>query len=57
MNQANSRNKFEVIEQALQEAVGGGTVPIDLCGGTCSVFSIDVCDIDLCRINIPTASR
>ena len=57
MNQANSRNKFEVIEQALQEAVGGGTVPIDLCGGTCSVFSIDVCDIDLCSINIPTASR
>jgi hypothetical protein len=53
MTKTNSR-KFEVIEQALQQAVGGGQVPIDLCGGTCSIFSIDVCDIDLCSIEIET---
>jgi len=49
----NAKNKFEVIEQALQEAVGGGK-PIDLCGGTCSVFSWDVCDVDLCSIGTST---
>ena len=57
MTKTNSRNKFEVIEQALQQAVGGGQVPIDLCGGTCSIFSIDVCDIDLCSIDIETKAR
>lgn len=47
MNDINPSEKYEIIEQALQESVGGGRLP-DLCGLTCSIFSINVCDIDLC---------
>ena len=44
MNKEQS-NKIEVIEQALQEAVGGGMIPV--CGISCHIFSKDVCNIDL----------
>ena len=47
MNQDNTR-KIEVIEQALQESVGGGMVPA--CHVTCHIFSVNVCDIDICDI-------
>jgi hypothetical protein len=46
----NPNEKFEIIEQALQESVGGGMAPIDLCSISCHVFSINVCHIDLCSI-------
>ena len=38
--------KQEIIEQALQEAVGGGR--INICSISCSIFSRDVCYVDLC---------
>lgn len=50
MDNVKSTGKFEIIEQALQEAVGGGVEPIDACAVTCSVFSMDVCNIDLCTV-------
>lgn len=50
MNNMKSAGKFELIEQALQEAVGGGIPPIDLCGGSCHILSWDVCDVNLCSI-------
>lgn len=46
------QEKNEIIERALQEAVGGGLeVDIDLCQVSCSIFSINVCNIDLCSIS------
>jgi hypothetical protein len=47
-NNTNPSEKYEIIEQALQESVGGGR--INLCAITCHVFSIDVCRIDVCGI-------
>ena len=44
----NTNEKFEIIELALQESVGGGR--INLCAITCHVFSIDVCRVELCSI-------
>lgn len=46
----NTNEKYEIIEQALQASVGGGIIDIDLCGATCSIFSIDVCNVDFCSI-------
>jgi hypothetical protein len=37
--------KNELIDQALQQAVGGGNAFLDLCGAKCSVFGVDVCKI------------
>jgi hypothetical protein len=51
MNMNNPNEKVEIIERALQEAVGGGEV-IDVCAITCSIFSIDICYIDRCSISI-----
>jgi hypothetical protein len=45
---SNPNEKYEIIEQALQESVGGGAIP--LCHISCHIFSINVCDIDLCSI-------
>lgn len=44
MNNPNQNEKNELIEQALQESVGGGAIRIDLCDLKCSIFSKDVCD-------------
>jgi hypothetical protein len=38
--------KQEIIEQALQEAVGGGVG--DWCAVKCRIASRDICHIDLC---------
>lgn len=47
----NPNEKYEIIEQALQESVGGGLArDIDLCSVSCHVFSINVCYVDLCSI-------
>ena len=44
--------KNELIEQALQESVGGGTtVRIGLCDLHCSIFSVNVCDFT-CGVRI-----
>lgn len=51
MDNVKSTGKFEVIEKALQEAVGGGVEPIDACAITCHVFSADACHIDLCTVS------
>lgn len=49
MNKVNPTEKSEIIEQALQESIGGGVYnDNDVCAVTCSIFSIDVCRIDLC---------
>lgn len=46
-----NNEKHEIIEQALQESVGGGmAADIDLCSVSCHVFSINVCYVDLCSI-------
>lgn len=46
------QEKQEIIDRALQESVGGGSEgSIDWCGISCSIFSMDVCNIDLCRIS------
>jgi hypothetical protein len=37
--------KNELIDQALQQTVGGGSAHLDLCGQKCSVFGVDVCKI------------
>lgn len=48
----NNNEKVEIIERALQEAVGGGQV-IDICSYfSCSIFSMNVCYIDRCSISI-----
>jgi hypothetical protein len=53
MNNTNTNRKFEIIEQALQEAVSGGAArDIPVCSISCHVFSINVCYVDLC--DIPT---
>lgn len=50
----NPNEKHELIEQALQESVSGGLArDIPLCAITCSIFSIDVCRVDLCHIKLP----
>jgi hypothetical protein len=41
----NPNEKQEIIEQALQEAVGGGK---NWCGFECRMFSRDICSIDVC---------
>ena len=52
MNNPNEKN--ELIEQALQESVSGGLArDIPLCSISCSIFSIDVCHVDLCKIKLP----
>lgn len=52
MDNVKSAGKFEIIEQALQEAVGGGVFQDhDVCAITCSIFSRDVCNIDLCSVS------
>jgi hypothetical protein len=45
MNDPNTE-KQEIVELALQEAIGGGRV--NLCGISCHIFSKDVCHVDLC---------
>lgn len=37
--------KCEIIEQALQEAVGGGQA---FCSFSCSFLSKDICSFDIC---------
>ena len=39
--------KNEIIEQALQEAVGGGMANWT-CSISCHIFSRDVCYVDIC---------
>ncbi len=52
MNNPNEKN--EIIELALQESVSGGLAKdIPLCSINCSIFSIDVCRVDLCSIKLP----
>ena len=47
----NSNEKVEIIERALQEAVGGGDT-VDICSYfDCSIFSMNVCHIDKCEIS------
>jgi hypothetical protein len=50
MNNPNEKN--EIIEQALQESVSGGTIRIPLCSVSCHIFSINVCHVDLCEIKV-----
>jgi hypothetical protein len=38
-----SNEREEMIDQALQQSVGGGSAHLDLCGQKCSVFGVDVC--------------
>ncbi len=46
------QEKQEIIDRALQESVGGGNEgSVDVCGINCSIFSMDVCRIDICRIS------
>ncbi len=46
------QEKQEIIDRALQESVGGGNEgSVDVCGISCSIFSINVCNIDICRIS------
>ena len=45
----NPNEKYEIIEQALQESVGGGA-PVGLCHISCHILSINVCDVDICHI-------
>lgn len=45
MNDPNANEKNELIDQALQESVGGGTASLDLCDARCSVFGADVCNL------------
>jgi hypothetical protein len=40
--------KYELIEQALQESVGGGQR--DFCGIQCHIFSVNICNTDLCGL-------
>ena len=46
MNPNDKNEKNEIIEQALQEAVGGGRV--NLSSISCHIFSKDVCYVDFC---------
>jgi hypothetical protein len=51
---SNPNEKNELIDQALQESVSGGLArDIPLCSVSCSIFSIDVCHVDLCKIRLP----
>jgi hypothetical protein len=43
--------KHELIEQALQESVGGGSIVIRLCNAHCHIFSVNVCDFT-CEIKV-----
>ena len=52
MNGINPGEKYEIIEQALQESIGGGMVPVDVCGASCHIFSINVCNVDLCSVDV-----
>lgn len=55
MNNANAK-KAQIIERALQEAVGGGLatdVEIPVCSISCHIFSINVCHVDLCDVTLP----
>jgi hypothetical protein len=47
-------DKYEIIEQALQEAVGGGAA-VPVCGWTCHLASRDICNIEICSFG-PTNS-
>jgi hypothetical protein len=50
-NQDGANEKNELIEQALQESVSGGTIRIRLCDLHCSIFSVNVCDFT-CGVKI-----
>ena len=54
MTNNNPGDKYEIIERALQESVGGGLTPVDVCGASCHIFSLDVCNIDMCSVNTGT---
>ncbi len=48
--------KMELIEAALLANVSGGAERddgINICGASCHIFSIDVCNINICSINLP----
>jgi hypothetical protein len=52
MNEINPNEKHELIEQALQEAVGGGTtIVITVCEAHCHILSMNVCDFS-CGVRI-----
>ena len=53
MNNISPNEKYEIIEQALQESVGGGAFPV--CGFSCHLFSMDICNIEVCSFT-PTKS-
>jgi hypothetical protein len=50
MSNSNPGEKYEIIEQALQEAVGGGAAT-PVCGWTCHLASRDLCNIDICSFS------
>jgi hypothetical protein len=51
MNNPNQAEKNELIEQALQETVGGGSITIHLCDLHCHILSVNVCDFS-CSIKV-----
>jgi hypothetical protein len=51
MNNPNQAEKNELIEQALQESVGGGSITIHLCDLHCHIFSVNVCDFT-CSVKV-----
>jgi hypothetical protein len=50
-NPIENTEKNELIEQALQESVGGGSIVIRLCELHCHIFSVNVCDFS-CSIKV-----
>jgi hypothetical protein len=51
MENPNQAEKLELIEEALQQSVGGGSITIHLCDLHCHVLSVNVCDFS-CSIKI-----
>jgi hypothetical protein len=50
MTNSNPSEKYEIIEQALHDSIGGGLTPVDVCGVSCHIFSLDVCYVDQCSV-------
>jgi len=51
MENPNQTEKLELIEEALQQSIGGGSITIHLCELHCHVLSVNVCDFS-CSIKI-----
>jgi hypothetical protein len=50
MTNSNPSEKYEIIEQALHDSIGGGLTLVDVCGVSCHIFSLDVCYVDQCSV-------